>query len=355
MNNEQKPSLPLGEPPKGLKIKADKATRGIFTLILIVQIVILAVLFLHQPTAKTTPASSPEGVWDYKSVAMALEDRSLSRQAAAAWERFLEQAPDATERPQVLYRVGKLYMEAGDYDRAAAALVQADLAAGEDKELKAKTGPRMVECLRHLGLYGEVGRELSRRVEVGAEDTERGALLASFAGEKFFQADFDRMVERRVDRMLSMQGGPADERQRKAFIDQMKTPSMAPQVFQEFLQLELFSRRAREMKLDREDTFQETRDFVEQTLLAARMLEQSLDKINPTAVDLEAYYETHKEEYKDEEAEEIPSFDAVRDRVMNDYVQRKQSEISQALLDDLIVRYDVKILAQPGQREESAE
>jgi hypothetical protein len=109
------------------------------------------------------------------------------------------------------------------------------------------------------------------------------------------------------------------------------------------------------MKLDREDDFKEALAFMEQNLLAARFMERSLEKINPTAVDLESYYEAHKEEYKDEESGAIPALDAVRDRVLNDYVQRKQDEMSRALLQDLIVRYDVKILAQPGQRKESAE
>ena len=35
--------------------------------------------------------------------------------------------------------------------------------------LRAKVGAKIVECLRRLGNYGEVGRELSRQVEVGLD------------------------------------------------------------------------------------------------------------------------------------------------------------------------------------------
>lgn len=61
-------------------------------------------------------------------------------------------------------------------------------------------------CLRRLGLYGEVGRELSRRVESGAEGVKKGNVLATLAGEELTEADLDRMIQRRVEQILSLQG-----------------------------------------------------------------------------------------------------------------------------------------------------
>ncbi|MFH1998159.1 MAG: tetratricopeptide repeat protein, partial [Planctomycetota bacterium] len=242
MNAEKKPNLSLGAPPKGLKIKTGGSSTKLLLVIMLLQCIVIAVLFI-KPSGNSITSGNPStsgGIsWDYKTLALALEDRALNAQAAWTWEQYIEHTPDLGERPQILYRIGKLYMQAGDFEKAAAALVQADLAAGDGSDLKAKTGPKMVECLRKLGLYGEVGRELSRRVEVGGNDPGRGAKIASFAGETLYQADLDHMIEHRVDQMMAVQGNAGDEQQRRAFLNQMKSPDMSRQIFQECIQTEL--------------------------------------------------------------------------------------------------------------------
>lgn len=351
MNVEDKPNLSLGAPPKGMKIKTGGVPTKLFLVIVLLQLVVIALFFVKPEPVMSTNGlgtKAPDPSWDFKTVALALEDRSLDAQAAQAWENYLAQAPDLGERPQILYRIGKLYMQAEQYDRAAAALVQADLSAGEGSDLKAKTGPKMVECLRKLGLYGEVGRELSRRVEVGAGEQGRGPKIASFAGEALHQADLDRMIERRVDQMLAMQGGAGNEQQRRMLIQQMKSPQMIQQIFQECLQTELFARRARELKLDKEDQFLDAKEFLIQNLLATNFMNRELEKIQPTTMDVEAFFEANKEMYKDEESGEIPTFDAVGEQVARDYAQRKQQEMAERLTNDMMARYDVKLHAMPG-------
>ncbi|MHC4943236.1 MAG: SurA N-terminal domain-containing protein [Planctomycetota bacterium] len=352
MTDKEKPKLTLGEAPKGLKAKTANNSKGLLITVILLQMVAIAILLFGLPEGNRpiVPSILGKEEPDLKTLAMELEDRSLGRQAAQAWERYLESA-GSEDRPQILYRIGKLYMESEDYEQAAAYLVRADLAAGDDKELSARTGPKMVECLRKLGLYGEVSRELSRRVEVGGEDTAGSRILASLAGESITEADLDRLTERRADQMLAIQGLPDSEATRKALIDQLRSPSMKTQIFQEMLQTELFSRRARELKLDEEESFRDAREFFLEQLLASRFLNSHLEKIQPTAVDLEAFYQAFNENYKDEETEEIPPFEQVRDRVLNDYVARKQKELAEKLFGDLTVRYDVKILAMPGQEE----
>jgi hypothetical protein len=104
-----------------------------------------------------------------------------------------------------------LFLQAEQFDRAAAALLRCEQAAEDDPALRKKVGPELVTCLRRLGLYGEVGRELSRRVEAGAEDVQQGKVLATLGGEPLTEADLDRLIERRVDQMLAMQGATGVE------------------------------------------------------------------------------------------------------------------------------------------------
>jgi len=172
-------------------------------------------------------------------------------------------------------------------------------------DLRAKIAPRIVECLNRLGRYGEMGRELSRRVEVGGKDQaeKKGAkkVLATITGQALTEADLDRMIERRVDHLLALQGG-GDAQQRQAILQQMSAPAARRQILQELLKTELFCRRARETGMDREDGFREARDQMVQSLLADRFLMRELEKIRPTEVDLESYFKANQSQYETPES-----------------------------------------------------
>jgi hypothetical protein len=265
-------------------------------------------------------------------------------------------APDAPDRAEILYRIGKLRIEAQQYGEAAAALVHAEEAAGGNKELTGKIGPLVVQCLSRLGRYGEVGRELARRVELGAAADGRGKakVLATISGQAFTEADLDRLAERRVDNMLAMEGAAGDAERRQAILQQFSTPEARRRLLQELLQVELFCRRARELKLDREDDFRQTCDQAEQTLLAERFLVKELGKIQPTAVDLESFYKASLPQYADKKSGRTPPLKEIAAQVRADYVARKQQELQVQLSRDLMTRYEVRILPPANPPQEAA-
>ena len=171
MTEQQRPALSLGEPPERLRGKTSPGSWRLLLAILITQVFVLLVLAMMAarmaPLKDVAGADSATAAQRLKTVAVELEERGLNEQAAAAWADYLEADPDSEEYADILYRVGKLQMQAEQFDRAAAALVRAELAAKDDKELRDKIGPKLVECLRRSGRYGEVGRELARQVKVG--------------------------------------------------------------------------------------------------------------------------------------------------------------------------------------------
>ena len=156
------PQLSLGQPPETLQKKLSSVPRGwLFSLVLLhlAALGCLVVLLLRtspssSPLAPLAPAGSAQ---ELKVVATNLEDKSLDAEAARAWEAYLAADPECPERAEILYRIGGLYMQAEQFGPAAAALVRAEQAAGDNRDLTAKIGPRMVECLGRLGRYGEVG------------------------------------------------------------------------------------------------------------------------------------------------------------------------------------------------------
>jgi len=300
MAENERPNLSLGTPPGNLR-QANGGGRGLVWLVLVIQIATLVVLFVIFKPGASTQSVSIGGMsnveTDHKTLAMQLEQRSLNTAAAEAWQAHLVANPNSSDVAQLQYRIGKLYSDAGEYERAATALIAAEIAAGDDKDLKDKIGPRLIDCLRKLGLQGEVGRELSRRVQTGASDVDRGKVLVEFAGEQLTDADLDRVIERRVDQMMAMQPGTADASQRRAILKQFENPSMRKQILRDWLRSELFARRARELKLDQDEQFQNLLEQTQTSLLATRLMTKELAKIAPAEVDLKSFLAANEAKY----------------------------------------------------------
>ena len=437
-DSEARPDLSLGDPPRRLANRAAGRGNRPVRLLVTLQLLTLAALgfFVTDQPPAAGDASDEQQIRHARSTAIALEDRSLPAESAAAWRDYLRLNPHAEERAEVLYRMGRLLMEAEDFSGAVSSLVEAEQLADSDTQLKSKIGPRIVDCLRRLGHYGEVGRELSRQVEVHADDPDYGEVLATFAGDTLTTADLDRMIERRVDRLLDMQPDRTFRPDRGQLLKQYESADARQQMLHEILQRELFSRRARQLNLDRDDTFVQSRELLETELLASRFLSQELSQIQPTDIDLESYYSAHKSDYRQPESAAVvvldlaanqsaddvleqigaaddfrrlaaqpadttdvaplhitrgrvhprlgntepifelaagawtktpltagdkqrlvlvesktpattPPLSQIRFRVEIDYRRRKQQELTQRLLQDLMARYDVKILAMP--------
>lgn len=301
-----KPNLQLGDPPSGLA-RRQTSIRGVWLLAVlqIVTLVAVGLLLTGGTPAGSVSVTDPNRLEEIRATAISLEDRSLAGEAASAWQEYLRLSPEAVDRAKVLYRVGGLLMESEDFSGAVTALVGAEQLATDDADLKLKVGPKIVECLRRLGHYGEVGRELSRQVEVGGDDTAQGTVLATFAGETFTEADLDRMIERTVDRVLAMQPGGPFQLNREQLLHQYESGEARQRILQEMIQRELFSRRARDLEIDRQTSFQQTREFLETELLASEFLSRELAKIQPTDVDIESFYSANTSDYRQPETASV--------------------------------------------------
>ena len=299
---ENRPALTLADPPGKRLQRQGGPGRGIWWLLGLQVVCLTGIGYQLANRSERAETSGVAGQpAQLRDVALALEGRSLSRAAAEAWQAYLRSEPATSERANLLYRIGRLYLEAEEYNAAVVALVEAEQLAVDDPALQEKIGPRIVDCLRRLGRYGEVGRELSRQVEVGSAAEDRGAVLATFAGESFYEADLDRLIERTVDRALALQGGSGLVVAREQGLKQYQSPQARQQMLQQLLQRELFSRRARDLKMDSQAEFVDNRRFLETELLASRFLNSQLEKIQPTDVDLESYYSAQQTTYRQPE------------------------------------------------------
>jgi len=200
--------------------------------------------------AGRAPAQGSAG--ELRAAAVALEDKSLEAEAAGPGKNTFSGARRGGSGGDPLP-----HRQAPHAGRAVWAGIAGagagEQAAGDNKELKGKIGPLVVECLSRLGRYGEVGRELAAESMPAVIGSRQGEDVATLSGRSLTDSDLDRLAERRVDGMLAMQGATGDEARRKAILEQLSTPAARKQLLQELLQAELFCRRARELRLDQEE------------------------------------------------------------------------------------------------------
>lgn len=235
---------------------------------------------------------------ELKVAAQALEDRGLDASAAAAWQRYLDAAPEDPERAEILYHAGELHMRAEQYEPAAADFVRAEQAAGENKELAAKIEPRLIECLGGMGRFGEVGRELSRRRQSGAKKSDDRQVVATIGTVEITDSQLDRMVEEHVDQMLAAKGLSGDRLRRQMALRQASSPNVRARILHDLVEKEIFLRRARELKLDRDKDFLAAREQATQALLLQKLQAHELKLAAPTDAAMEAFYKEHQADYR---------------------------------------------------------
>ena len=202
MTGQEEPILSLGEPPKRLTSNTSGVPRGWLWSLLCLQLLIIGGLIAFwlraDGTAKVTFVSGSSAD-ELKAAAIALEERSLYTEAARTWHAYLGANPTDLQRAEILYRVGKLAIQAEDFNQAVTALVHAEQAAVDDSDLKTKIGPWIVDCLRRLGRYGDGLLDVERSLTI---DPERAHVLNSRA---FALVGLGRYEEALADVELSLQ------------------------------------------------------------------------------------------------------------------------------------------------------
>ncbi len=157
MTEQDRPNLSLGQPPGSLKAGTGPIpSRWLWAFVALQTVMLLClVALLLRPTAPPTSARAPQAAGDpddLQAAALELEERGLDAQAARAWKGYLEAAPDASDRAEIFYRIGGLYLQADEFAEAAAALVRSEMAAEGDEA----PPPRVIVRGRFDPLLGDV-------------------------------------------------------------------------------------------------------------------------------------------------------------------------------------------------------
>ncbi|MEQ8768716.1 MAG: peptidylprolyl isomerase [Planctomycetota bacterium] len=302
---ETSPKLEIGPAPESLRKERAKRSPASLLWVILLQLAVLALLIALWLRPADTPVS--ESAQEWRRTAQALEDRRLNKEAAAAWRQYQALAPGDDGRAAIWYRIGELHRKAEEWGLAASAFLQAEVGLPESSELRPKIGQAMVECLRRAGRTGEVGRELTRRV--GGPEDQGEAVVARIGGEPLTEADLDRLIEEDFDRRYGLGGQVPTREEREAWLRRFEDPEARGAFLREWLQTELFARRALELDLDRDEAFERWQSHLEKQLLAGRFVDRELRAAQPTRPDLEAFYQQRLDRYGEPETLEVTLFE----------------------------------------------
>jgi len=280
-------------------------------------------------------------------LALKLEDQKLPGAAARTWTEYLESSrSNGDEAARIWFRIGKLYQEGSDYERALEAYYRSEAIAKID-ELEPEISKRTAECLEALGKFAALNYELEERTAVAKSDSSGGKdVLAEVGTWKITRADLDMMIETEIDAQLSQLAGgltPEERQKQKAqLLENVLKQGERGKWLQRFIAEEMLYRRAREEKLADDPEFKALTRILERKILAQRLLEREFAKrISITPDDLKMYYEGHKDDFKKDG--KVQPLDQARDDVNGAVRMQKELEIQQQILGELKDRYNVVI------------
>jgi hypothetical protein len=280
-------------------------------------------------------------------LALKFEDQKLPGAAARTWTEYLESTRLGDEdAARVWFRIGKLYQEGSDYERALEAYYRSEALAEVD-DLKDEISKRTAECLEGLGKFAALNYELESRTAVAKSDSSGGKDVVAEVGTwKITRAELDMMIEAEIDMELSQVAGSLTPEQRRdqkqKMLEGVLKQGVREQWLGQFVAEELLYRRAREEKLADDPEVRALTRSIERKVLAQKVLDREFAKgIDIKPEDLKAYYDSHKDQFKKDGKEQ--TFEQAKNEVYGAVRMQKESEIQQRLLGELKDRYNVVI------------
>ncbi|HUV36696.1 MAG TPA: hypothetical protein VMX58_07140 [Patescibacteria group bacterium] len=316
-------------------------------LILVLAVGIINVVLALRPEEKRTISIGGLSRENLEELALKLEKQDLPGAAARVWIEYLDATKPATEeRARIWYRIGKIYQNGGDYERALEAYYRSEATMGLD-ELATEIGRRTAECLENLGRFAALRFELEERTSYTAGDSTAGSdVLAEIGSWKITRAELDMMVEAEIEAQLSQLAGslaPEERRMKKErLLDQVLREGERGRWLERFIAEELLYRSAREEGIYENPEVRSLLRNVERKLLAQKMMDREYaSRITAIPEELRSYYDSHMDDFKVDGAQK--GFEESRNEVYAAVRMQKEMAIQREVLESLMEKYDVVI------------
>lgn len=316
-------------------------------LVLVLAIGIFNIVLALRPEEKRAITSGGLSRDGLEGLALKLEKQNLPGAAARVWIEYLDATKSgADERARIWYRVGTIYQNGGDYEKALEAYYRSEGIAEID-ELETEIARRTAECLENLGKFAALRFALEERTDFAGSDSTAGSdVVAEIGSWKITRAELDMMVEAEIEAQLSQLAGSLTPEERRAqkerLLDQVLKQGERARWLEQFIAEELLYRDAREERIFEEPEIRSLLHNVERKLLAQKLLDREYaSRITVSSEELRSYYDSHPDEF--EADGEHKDFEEVRNEVYAAVRMQKEMEIQRQILGELKEKYDVVI------------
>ena len=311
---------------------------------LIFHLLILAILIISFTSCQsgTKPNLTAE---QKRQLANVFYNQQLYEQAVNEYVEYLQNYPlDVKEQASISYMIANIYFERlQDYENALAFYLRIKQLYPESS-IQAEATKKMVECLERLRRSTDaqqVVEQTSALDESQKPSTRPGEVLARIGSRDITTGDLQFEINRLP---VYIQ-------------EQIKSREQKIEFLKNFIAQELLYDSAKRKGLEKDKEVRDGLVLAERSLMTQKLLQEEIEKsVSPetyTNADVEMFYKANSDRYaeKDEQGKvkRIPSFGEVQERVAQDFIQEKQQQAYQQLIDRLMKAEKVQIYEQKFQ------
>jgi peptidyl-prolyl cis-trans isomerase C len=268
-----------------------------------------------------------------------LYNQQLFAQAAQEYEDYLHTyLLSPGERANISYQIGNIYLDRlHDYENALAYYLRVKYLYPESN-LQKEVGKKIVECLERLQRSTDAQQLIEQTTVLDESQKPKshpGEVVARIGTREITSGDLRYEINNLPPYLQS----------------QLSDPKQKTEFLKQYIVQELLYDSAKRKGMDRnkevlEGVFQAKKGLMAQKLLQEEIeMEINLDKY--TNDDVELYYKAKKEKYaekdKDGKVKRIPDFPEVAQQAAQDFIQEKQQEAYNRLVERLMKAEQVEI------------
>ena len=269
-----------------------------------------------------------------------LYNKGLYIQAVEESRRYIdkENMPDRIQA-NINYTIGNIYFDRlNDYQNALAYYLKIKHFYPES-ELINNTNQRIIACLERMDKSSEAEQVLKETTSIDKSqvpENKPGEVIAMIGDRKITLGDLEFEMNKYLEQT------PAELRPEKVG----KNEKLA--FLRQYLTSDLLYNKAKKMGLDRDKEVIDGIFSAKKNLMAMKVIQDEFkNKIKIDKEDIELYYEKNKENFaeKDEDGKvkNQKSLEEAKEEVYNEVLLKKQQEVMDGLLMNLMQAQDVKI------------
>ncbi len=273
--------------------------------------------------------------------------KGLNTEAASALENYINNSTDDRKKlAKLCYRLGDIYMGMYEYRNALRSFYRAEMLDSRGDFIN-EMNQKIVEALENSGMSVQAKYELETRTSLNKRPGQKAEkIIARIGNEEITKQEINRAVDSLPEWLRKH---VETEEGRKDFI-------------RDYVAKEVLYRKAKRLGLDRTPEAKETLEGLKKQFAVQQLVQKEIkENVKITPDDLRLYYDANKDKYVKETGEEGSrkkrqmTFEEAKSRVEQEYMLRKQTEVTNSLLKKALEDQEVEIYAGAENKKEGAD